>query len=280
MFSVIIPIYNHQAFLGQAVRSALRSPLVTEVLLLDDGSRDASPRLAASFTAIDSRVRNLTKDGGGNRGAHHRLNELTSLSTCEWIAVLNSDDVYVAGRFEAIVSNAAFETADFVFGNLLLIDQSGSLMSAKRGPFDTATPFPPFFKIHSMVRAGCLLELLSHQNYLGTTSNMIFRRSLHDRIGGFRDYRYVHDWDFALRAMALGRPLYIQKFLTAYRIHGRNTISENQVRVNLESKKLFDRFTADFPHVAARTEFRRGLELNVNVGPINGQFHSTLRLER
>jgi glycosyltransferase involved in cell wall biosynthesis len=278
MFSVVIPVYNHQAFLEQAVRSALRSPLVAEVLLLDDGSRDASPRLAASFTKIDSRVRNLTKNGGGNRGAHSRLNELTRLAACEWIAVLNSDDVFVAGRFEAIASNAAFETADFVFGNLLLIDQRGSLVSAKRGPFDTGTPFPPFFNIHSMVGAGDFLELLSHQNYLGTTSNMIFRRSLHDRIGGFRDYRYVHDWDFALRAMALGRPLYIQKFLTGYRIHGQNTISEGQDRVDLESKRLFDRFTADFPDVAARSEFRRGLELNVNVGPSITKFQPALRV--
>lgn len=268
MFSVIIPIYNHEAFLNEAVSSALRSPLVAEVLLLDDGSRDASARLAASWAALDRRVRDLTSPRGGNRGAHHRLNELVSAATCEWIAVLNSDDLFVAGRFEVIASHPAFGQSGFVFGNLLLMNQASSLMGAKRGPFDIAAPFPPVFDIPSMVSAGEFLELLSHQNYLGTTSNMVFRKDLHALVGGFRDYRYVHDWDFALRAMALGRPLYVQQYLTAYRMHHHNTINESQVRVNLEARDLFQRFSMDFPEVVARTKFRIGLETNVNVGPL------------
>jgi len=268
MFSVIIPIYNHQAFLGEAVSSALRSPRVSEVLLLDDGSRDASPRLAASWTAVDRRVRNLTTPGGGNRGAHHRLNELVHAATCEWVAVLNSDDVFVAGRFESIVADPAFARSDFIFGNLLLMNQAGSLVGAKRGPFDTAAPFPPEFDTPSMVAAGEFLELLSHQNYLGTTSNMVFRKELHTRVGGFRDYRYVHDWDFALRAMALGRPLYVQRYLTAYRMHSHNTIAESQVLVNWEARDVFERFSLDFSQVVAQPKFRIGLETNVNVGTL------------
>ncbi len=268
MFSVIIPIYNHEAFLAEAVSSALRSPRVTEVLLLDDGSSDASPRLAASWTAVDRRVRNLTTAGGKNRGAHHRLNELVQAANCEWVAVLNSDDVFVAGRFEAIVSHPAFPRSDFIFGNLLLTNQDSSLVGAKRGPFDTDAPFPPEFDLPSMVAAGEFLELLSHQNYLGTTSNMVFRKDLYTRVGGFYDYRYVHDWDFALRAMALGRSLYVQRYLTAYRMHAHNTINENRKLVISEAMNVFERFSLDFPQVLARPKFRAGLETNVNVGSL------------
>lgn len=268
MFSVVIPVYNHAAFLRTSLHSALRSPLVSEVLLLDDGSNDGSRELLPRLVAGAPRARDLTPPGGGNRGAHARLNELVAASKCEWIAVLNSDDVFVDGRFEAVVSDPLFEESDFVFGNLLLMNASGALIGAKRGPFDTGTAFPGGFDVPRMIAAGQFLDLLAHQNYLGTTSNMVFRKDLHARVGGFRPYRYVHDWDFALRAMAIGQPLYVQRYLTAYRVHGRNTIAENAHKVRVESKDVFDRFVEDFPRIASRPTFQDGFESNVDVAPL------------
>ncbi len=265
MFSVIVPIYNHARFLAQAVYSALGSPLVTEVLLLDDGSTDDSASEAARLAAIpDGRVKDLTPPDGGNRGAHNRLNELVSAAKCEWIAVLNSDDILVRGRFEAIVGHPQFDSADFVFGHLLFIDQRGALIGGKRGPADPGKPFPAAFDVPRMVREGKLLDLLAHQNYLGTTSNMVFRRSLHSRIGGFAPYRYVHDWDFALRAMIRGRALYVTRFLTGYRIHSANTISESSEKVDREAASVFEHLLAEFPELWNRPEFVTALQKNAN----------------
>ena len=70
MFSVVIPIYNHAKFVRQAIWSALRCPLVKEILVVDDGSKDGSDKIAASMAAANSgRVRDLTPTSGGNRGA-------------------------------------------------------------------------------------------------------------------------------------------------------------------------------------------------------------------
>jgi hypothetical protein len=113
-----------------------------------------------------------------------------------------------------------------------------------------------------MVESGNLLDLLAHQNYVGSSSNMLFTRGLHTRIGGFAAFRYVHDWDFALRAMALGRYCYVRRYLTAYRIHARNTIMEDYVAQLAESQAMLDRFLTDFPEVAKRGSFRIGLEQN------------------
>ena len=265
MFSVVIPIYNHARFLDEVVRSALRSPLVSEVLLLDDGSTDSSARTAAYLATTDRRVRNLTPPGGQNRGAHYRLNELVDAARCDWIAVLNSDDFFVAGRFERMVADTSFARSDFVFGNILLMNEQGRLIGAKRGPFDTRTPFPASFDVAAMVNSGQLLELLSHQNFLGSTSNMVFSKKLHARVGGFYSYRYVHDWDFGIRAIAVGRPFYFQRFITTYRLHAGNTIAENTAKVNMESKDLLDRFVHDFPGISSRDLFRAGMELNPNL---------------
>jgi glycosyltransferase involved in cell wall biosynthesis len=246
MFSVAIPIYNHAKFVRQAIWSALRSPLVTEVLVVDDGSSDGSDKIAAGMAAAHSgRVRDLTSRSGGNRGAHQRLNELVEAAQCEWIAVLNSDDAFVSGRFEALARHPEFAGCDFAFGNLLFMDQRGALVGAKRGPFDCWKPFRPSFELLPMIEEKRFGELLSEHNYLITTSNMIFRKSLHARIGGFRPYRYVHDWDFALRALLHGRPAYVQRFLTAYRIHAGNTILENEAKPQAEIKSMLDRFKSD-----------------------------------
>ena len=247
MFSVVIPIYNHAKFVRQAIWSALRCPLVSEVLVLDDGSKDGSEKIAASMAAAHpGRVRDVTPRSGGNRGAHHRLNELVELAQSEWIAVLNSDDAFVSGRFTAIVAAPAFSDCDFVFGNLLFMDERGRLTGAKRGPLDAWTPFRPSFELLRMIAAGRFTELLYEQNYLVTTSNMVFRKSLHARVGGFRPYRYVHDWDFALRAMVHGRAAYVQRFITAYRLHSHNTMLESQVKAGLETRAMLDSFKAEF----------------------------------
>jgi glycosyltransferase involved in cell wall biosynthesis len=253
MFSVVIPIYNHAQFVKQAIWSALRSPLVQEVLLLDDGSRDGSAGIARSMAAAHSgRVRDLTPPSGGNRGAHHRLNELVELATCEWIAILNSDDAFVSGRFEAIVQDAEFSGSDFAFGNVLFMDERGGLMGAQRGPLSSWESFRPSFELLTMLANRQFLELLQEQNYLVTTSNMIFRKSLHSRIGGFRPYRYVHDWDFALRAMVHGRTAYLQRYLTAYRIHSHNTIQEGERKKFAELTAMRKAFDAEFPRLAER----------------------------
>jgi glycosyltransferase involved in cell wall biosynthesis len=265
MFSVVVPVYNHRVFLSEAVSSALRSELVSEVLLLDDGSRDGSPQLAAEWAHTHEKVHDLTPAGGGNRGAHHRLNELVAAARNDWVAVLNSDDAFVAKRFETMAADPRFAYSDFVFGNLLLMNGCGRLVGAKRGPFDTSTPFPTSFDLAAMVEAGDLLDLLSHQNYIGTTSNMVFRKELHARVGGFAPYRYVHDWDFALRAMALGKPLYVRRFLTTYRMHAANTIGESAVKVDLEAHDAFERFAGDFPEIVSRPCFGTGLQTNVNL---------------
>ena len=253
MFSVVIPIYNHAKFVQQAIWSALRSPLVQEVLVLDDGSQDGSAAIAARMAAAHpGRVRNLTAPSGGNRGAHHRLNELVELAQSEWIAILNSDDAFVSGRFEAIARDPDFSECDFAFGNLLFMDERGKLTGAQRGPFDSWTPFRPSFELLRMMAERRFVELLYERNYLVTTSNMIFRKSLHARVGGFRPYRYVHDWDFALRAMVQGRTAYIQRFLTAYRIHPRNTFLESERRTSAETRSMLDQFETEFAREMGR----------------------------
>jgi len=270
MFSAIIPVYNHARFLATAILSALRSSLVSEVLLVDDGSVDGSnEEIWRLCESNPGRVRNLTIGQQGNLGAPSRLNQLVAEARSDWIAVLNSDDSFVAGRFEALHALLRRGHYSFAWGHLLIMDETGAAIGTKRGALEPEYPFPAELNVPQMLARGEFVELLANQNFIATTSNMVFTKRLHAQVRGFREYRYVHDWDFALRACALGKVLYTPQFMASYRVHASNTISQDHGSTQDEARQLFQRFEETFPQVSTRPAFEIGLRANRYVNAID-----------
>ena len=263
MFSVVIPVFNHEAYVVEAAYSALRSAQVSEVLLVDDGSADASARLISQLAAQHpDRVRNLTPIADGNRGAHYRLNQLVDEARQDWIAVLNSDDAFVSGRFELLARWLQGSDASFAFGHLVITDKHGTPVGTKRGIAQPEYPFPRGFREAERARRGELAELLANQNFIATTSNLVFKKSLAQKIGGFSDFRYVHDWDFALRASLQAEGLYVPHFLSLYRDHDGNTIKASQEIVRHEVQDMFRSLVRDFPELLNRAGLPEALAGN------------------
>ena len=72
MISVIIPVYNAQEVLSEAIESVLNQSYRNfELLLVDDGSTDASPSICDSFALKDDRVRVIHKKNGGVSSARN-----------------------------------------------------------------------------------------------------------------------------------------------------------------------------------------------------------------
>jgi glycosyltransferase involved in cell wall biosynthesis len=264
MFSVLIPVYNHAEYVAEAVASAIRSTLVSEVLLVDDGSRDRSHEIVSCLSrSMPNRVRDLTSTVGENRGAHERLNELVEAAQNEWVAILNSDDMFVPGRFETILAYLrAGKECDFICGYLLIVNGDGVVIGTKRGLEEPEYPHPFTGLSHTDLALHPLSDLLANQNFIATTSNMIFKRALHRRVGGFAPFRYAHDWAFALRAGVVGDPLYTPHFFTKYRVHSNNTIKASKEEITTEVRVLFERFLSEYPHYMQRPVFRLGLQGN------------------
>lgn len=263
MFSVVIPVYNHERYLVECVLSAVRSPLVSEVLLLDDGSRDVGARVCAQLAGgALPKVRDVTPQGRGNRGAHATLNELVNKAACEWVAVLNSDDVFLPSRFDLIRRRMRYSNFDMCFGNVVVIDSEGRQLGGKRAMYDPQLPFPAAIDVPVMVSSADWLPLLAHQNFLATTSNMVFRKALFEKLGGFADFRYVHDWDFGLRATLEGTVAYIPHALTGYRVHASNTIKEDSLKVDAEVRTMFEKLEHDYAALRQNSAFTGSLAAN------------------
>ena len=113
--SVVIPVYQGERYLGEAVESLLAQTRVPhQILVVDDGSTDRSAEVAASF---GERVELLRQPNRGNATAR---NNGIAHSTQPYVAFLDADDVATADRVEsqlALLEGA--EPPDIVFGRMI-----------------------------------------------------------------------------------------------------------------------------------------------------------------
>src|SRR5262249_38100264 len=106
----------------------------------------------------------------------------------------------------------------FVFSGVRFIDDDGADVAARE-------PYAAELRRRQDEIAGypAIGFPLLLTNVAISTGNFFFHRSVLAKIGYFRSYRYVHDWDFLLRALLFTQPAYVPEPLYRYRLHGTNT---------------------------------------------------------
>jgi glycosyltransferase involved in cell wall biosynthesis len=97
--SVIIPVYRAEAYVQEAVQSAVALPEAAEVLLIEDGSPDGSLAVCERLARNVPKVRLLRHPGGANRGAAASRNRGVTEAHCDYVAFLDADDYYLPHRF-------------------------------------------------------------------------------------------------------------------------------------------------------------------------------------
>lgn len=221
--SVLVPSYNHEPFVEEAVASALASNLRLEVVIVDDGSTDGSLEIVRRL-ARDRRVRVFEQE---NRGAHAALNRCLEHARGELIFILNSDDVFQPQRIELLAAVLRDHPEVALAASWLrIIDDEGNELGVKEG-WTNLPPWPAPSSGPFLSELGDPVLAMLESNFISTTSNFAFRRSLvHDHGLRFHDLRYAHDWDFVLSACHIGTIRLIPEPLVDYRVHSRNTIKE------------------------------------------------------
>ncbi len=126
IFSIIIPSYNQQDFLCDAIDSALAQP-VSEVIVIDDGSTDNSLDIAKGYEKHGVRV--ITQV---NKGLASARNTGIMNAKGDWILPLDADDILLDGCVERIIETISKEDPDVIspsfreFGvrntNIILMD--------------------------------------------------------------------------------------------------------------------------------------------------------------
>ncbi len=211
LVSVIIPAYNAEAFIGQAVSSALASRDVDlEVIVVDDGSTDGTWSILERFGTAVRKVRQA-------KGGPYRARNLAAgLARGKWLAFLDADDDWAPEKL-AVQLKAADEGAGLIYTDRLNFGDFGRY---KERQSDSVT-----------LHEGDVFEPLLLGNFI-TLSSVLMRRDWFDRLGGFSvDHIGVQDWDLWLRYSAAGGLVKLcGEPLTRYRLHSQQMSGDQKSR--------------------------------------------------
>ena len=117
LVSILIPCYNAERWVAQAIESALAQTWSEkEIIVVDDGSRDGSLDVIKSF---GNQIRWET---GPNRGGNVTRNRLLELARGEWLQYLDADDYLLPPKVERQVTFLReYPACDVVYSPVLLV---------------------------------------------------------------------------------------------------------------------------------------------------------------
>ena len=217
MIDVLLAAYNGEKYLGEQLAS-LRAQTWRDfrVLMQDDGSTDATPRLLEEAARADSRFV-LASEQGRHLGASGNFCSLMHQADADLIALCDQDDVWEEDRLSACAAAMAdaqerwgAATPLLAHSDAALTDASGQVTQAS---FFRASGWDP--------GAVSLPRLLVQNNVTGCT--VLINRAL--LLLARPDAPVpMHDWYLAQCAAAAGHIVFVPRPLVRYRQHGRNTI--------------------------------------------------------
>lgn len=212
--SIIIPVYNGERYLKEAIDSALAQTYSNlEVIVINDGSVDRTEDIALSY---GNKIRYFSKKNGGVASA---LNLGISVMQGEYFSWLSHDDIYLEDKIEKQMEilNNADNPNTIIWGNWLqknmCTGQTNQIPPLYRFTIDQiqAETFPVLFGLIN----GC--TLLIHKSHF-------------KRVGVFDEkLTTAQDYDFWFRLMRGQKTIYVQEYTVVQRLHeqqGSNTIPE------------------------------------------------------
>lgn len=117
-FSVIVPIYNVEKYIGKMIESLLQQTLKEiEIILVDDGSPDKSGEICDMYAANDCRIKVIHKKNGGVSAAR---NDGLKSATGEYVIFCDSDDWLPLDALEKMYQDGKQQDADIVIGDVFL----------------------------------------------------------------------------------------------------------------------------------------------------------------
>jgi hypothetical protein len=200
--SVLVPVHNGEAFLAEALESALAQSLAPlELIVVDDGSSDSSAEIAELYGARVIRQ--------ANAGTAAAVNAARAAARGELLALLDADDRWPADRLAGSV--AALGDAGLVYSDMTVIDADGDVVQESwlELVWDGEPP-----------SGRCFGALLAANP--ATASSIVLRASLSRELGPIPTELRCADWWLVLSAARRAEIAYLDAPRTGYRLHEAN----------------------------------------------------------
>ncbi len=202
--SVIIPCYNRGKYIAQTIESVLNQTYPNiELIVIDDGCTDNSRELLENYSDL---IRILEHPGRVNKGQSAALNLGLQSSNSDYVAFLDSDDLFTSEKIERQV-NFLEENPQFglVYANGHAIDENGKILYR-------------IYEKHHREDSDPNRVLLDC--YFLLPNNSLVRREALKKAGLFDEtLRSAQDHDLAIRVAEVTKIAYMDEYLFFYRRH-------------------------------------------------------------
>jgi glycosyltransferase involved in cell wall biosynthesis len=222
--SVIMPVFNSERFLSQAIQSILDQTFQDfELIIIDDGSDDSSWEIVSSFQRKDSRIRAVKQPE--NQGVAASSNQALDLATGRYIARMDSDDISLPDRLTEQVSFMESHPDVGIMGSKMrYMNEDGKLLNTL-----------PVFQKQVDIHWAFMFESPFHN------PTVMFRKSLVDYYGLRYEPSAVYgeeDYELWSRLLPLTKGVNLPRVLLYYRIN-----SQSLTHIHTNNAKKFDNVT-------------------------------------
>lgn len=203
LVSVIMPLYNAERYVGEAIESVLSQTYShLELIIVDDGSSDRSLAIARDYAAQDQRIKIVCNPL--NYGVAKTRNLAIREARGEYVACLDNDDVALPSRLEEQVRFLQ-TCADYAFvaSDLEIIDEQSRTVGWRTYPHTDEEIRRSMLRVNPVANPACM-----------------YRRAVFDELGGAYDESVcpVEDYDLVLRMARNYKLANLDQKLTKYRI--------------------------------------------------------------
>ena len=216
MISIILPVFNGEKFLTQAIESCLNQTYSNlELIIVNDSSTDNTLNIAKRFAIQDPRVKIISNSR--NKRLPASLNIGHKAAQGNFITWTSDDNFFEPEALDVLFTTIEEKEVDIVYSDFNLIEEDGKL----RRQF--------ILDQNSSLLLG---------NVIGAC--FLYRKEVFDRNCGYDENLHtVEDYDFWLQAALHSRFLHIPNILYNFRSH-QNSLSSELNRVGSDSNKIFD----------------------------------------
>ena len=243
LVSVIIPFFNAQRFIGEAIDSVFAQSYNNwELILVDDGSTDHSSEIARQRAERHSQVSYLDHKDHANRGACASRNLGVRVARGDYIALLDADDVWLPLKLEQqMVILANQSEAGMVYGSTQYWYSWTGELEAKERDHVRSLGVPP----NQLVNPPSLLTLaLESKAPTPGPSNILLRRRIVEQMGGFEEsfrgiYQLFEDQAFLAKVYVNASVFVSDECWGRYRQHPESCVSIAKASRRKHSVGLF-----------------------------------------
>lgn len=246
LVSVVIPVYNRCPFIRETIESVMQQgyePL--EIVVVDDGSTDGSFEVLEGLEK-KGYIHLLTHADRGNLGQSASLNLAIRNARGEFIAVLDSDDLFADDK---IPSQLEFLQANpdvgMVYGQGHAVDARGEFLFKVPGDGHEEPGDP------NRLLLDC---------YMALPGGALIRKSVLEQVGLFEEsFRAGQDHDMALRIMEATKVAYLPKLAFYYRKHGDSISAKGRERRWRTGMEILRRAAERYPYKRSTLRKRKAV---------------------